>query len=127
VRFQIYYLDDNAYDRENDSFWVKGEATAEFLVKAARPLRQLSLTLGGPLPDNVVVRGPHGFKQVVPLRPKEERTVIIPLGEGFPYQGTRVWWASITTHHGFVPFIVNPGGSTDSRFLGVLVKPDAVP
>jgi hypothetical protein len=127
-RFQIYYLDDNAYDRERDSFWVKGESTAEMLVKAARPLRQLTLKLSGvPVPDKVVVRGPHGFKEVVPLRPKEERTVVIPLGEGFPYQGTRVWWTSVTTHHGFVPFIVDPGFSTDSRFLGVLVTPDAIP
>ena len=33
--FQIYFLDDNAFDREPDkSFWVKGESRAEFLVKA---------------------------------------------------------------------------------------------
>ena len=36
-RFQIYFLDDNAYAREDLSFWVKGRAKAEFLVKTVEP------------------------------------------------------------------------------------------
>jgi hypothetical protein len=126
-RFQIYFLDDNAFDREGDSFWVKGESTAEFLVKAATPLSLLTLTLGGvPVPDGLIVRGPNGFKEVVPLKPGESRTLTMPLGPGFPYQGTRVWRASITVHHGFVPFIADPS-ARDSRYLGVMVTPDVVP
>ena len=31
--FQIYFLDDNGYGREEDrSFWVKGESRAEFPI-----------------------------------------------------------------------------------------------
>ena len=126
-RFQVYFLDDNAYDREGDSFWIKGKSKAEFLVKAARPLSQLKLTLGGvAAPDALVVRGPDGFKETVKLLPGQSRTVVIPLGPGFPYQGTRVWRASVAVHSGFVPFIEDPSAS-DSRYLGVMVTPDVVP
>ena len=44
--FQIYYLDGNAYLREDDrSFWVRGESRAEVLIKTDRPFRRLAITL----------------------------------------------------------------------------------
>jgi hypothetical protein len=125
-RFQLYFLDDNAYGREGNSFWVKGRSRAELLVKTARPVRDLSLTLAGvPAPDEVVVRGPR-FRETVALGPGESRTVVVPLGEGFPYQGTTVWHVSITSSQGFVPMFRAPG-SDDHRYLGVMVTPDVVP
>jgi hypothetical protein len=122
-RFQIYFLDDNAYGREGNNFWVKGRSKAEFLVKSARPLRALLLTLSGVLvPDEIVVRGPR-FNQTLTLGPDQARSVLIPLGDGFPYQGTRVWVISVSSREGFVPMFHDPE-SQDHRYLGVLVTPD---
>ena len=125
-RFQLYFLDDNAYGREGNSFWVKGRSRAELLVKTARPVRQLTLTLAGvPASDEVVVRGP-GFRETVTLGPGESKTVVVPLGEGFPYQGTTVWHVSVASSQGFVPMF-RAAGSGDHRYLGVMVTPDIVP
>ena len=34
ARFQIYFLDDNAFGRESDkSFWVRGDSRADLIVK----------------------------------------------------------------------------------------------
>jgi hypothetical protein len=126
VRFQLYFLDDNAYGREGEFFWVKGESTAEFLVKAATPLRQITLTLTGvAAPQEVEVRVGR-LRQTVALAPGERKTVAFPLGAGFPYQGTRVWHAAVRAGPGFVPMFHDPE-TTDHRYLGVQVTPDVVP
>jgi hypothetical protein len=49
--------------------------------------------------------------------------ISVPLDDGFPYIGTRVWQVSIRSSAGFVPFFVAPG-SQDTRFLGVQVTPE---
>lgn len=122
-RFQIYFLDDNGFAREDLSFWVRGRSTAEFLVKTVEPARALDLTLtAGDVGVRVTAR--RGWtRQVVDLEPGETRTLAIPLDDGFPYQGTRVWAVSLSTDTGFVPFFGNPP-SHDTRFLGVRVTPE---
>jgi len=125
LRFQIYYLDDNAYDREGNSLWVHGDAAAEFLVKHAGTARALSLGLqGGPYGTDVTVRL-AGRTERIRLGPDEARGVLFPLGEGFPYQGTRVWWMRVRVHGGFVPLFT--GASLDHRYLGVMLTPNLVP
>lgn len=122
-RFQIYFLDDNAYAREDLSFWVKGRAKAEFLVKTVEPASALDLDLAsGEVATSVTVsRGWH--TQRVDLAPNATARVSVPLDEGFPYVGTRVWRVSIRSSAGFVPRFVS-GASEDTRFLGVRVKPE---
>ncbi len=44
-RFQIYFLDDNAYPRDGDSFWIRGRSRADLLFKTPEPVRQLKLTV----------------------------------------------------------------------------------
>jgi hypothetical protein len=126
VRFQLYFLDDNAYGREGDFFWVKGESTAEFLVKAATPLRQLTLTLTGVATRQDVEVRVGRARHTVTLAPGERKTVTLPLDAGFPYQGTRVWHGSVRAGRGFVPMFHDPT-TTDHRYLGVQVTPDVVP
>lgn len=124
-RFQIYFLDDNAYDPEGDSFWVGGESTAEILVKTEGPVRMFAATLtGGPIESEVTIHIAGRRKSVV-VKPGEIQRVTLPLDKGFPYMGTRVWHASISSGTGFVPMFVN--GGSDSRFLGVRVQPELVP
>ena len=53
--------------------------------------------------------------------------MVLRLGEGFKYKldrpvPARVWLLSISASDGFVPAEVERG-STDTRFLGVRVKP----
>jgi hypothetical protein len=122
-RFQIYFLDENAYGREDLSFWTRGESRAEILVKTAEPASGLELTLqAGPKATAVTVA--RGWSKIrVELQPEETRTVTVPLDEGFPYSGTRVWHLSVSTEEGFVPATVT-AASADRRFLGVRVTPE---
>jgi len=121
--FQIYFFDDNSYLDAGKTFWVRGESTAEYLIKTDRPMKKLILTLtAGPEPVSSVARLGRQ-SQRVSLQPGEEQTVDFDLGEGYPYQGQwPVWVASISADRGFAPLFHDPQ-STDTRYLGVRVKP----
>ena len=124
--FQIYFLDDSAYDREEDkSFWVKGETRAEFLVKVDRPMKRLMLTLtAGPL-DTTVDASVGGRRQRIALPAESSQQVSFTLDRGFWYQARAyVWVVSVSSSTGFVPIF--HGAPTDTRFLGVRVKPTLV-
>ena len=123
--FQIYFLDDNAYDREPDrSFWVRGHSRAEFLIKTDRPVRMATIRLeGGPIPTDVKVTI-GGKTERVHLTPGETQHVSLALGAGFPYMGRLVWTASVSSSAGFSPVFY---GGTDARYLGVRVRPSLVP
>ena len=119
--FQIYFLDDNAYGREEDrSFWVKGESRAEFLIKTDRPMKRLLLNLSpGPL-DTTVKASVDGRSQEVVVRDAQQISFTLP--PGFWYQARAyVWVVSISSSTGFVPIF--HGADKDTRFLGVRVKP----
>ncbi len=122
-RFQIYFLDDNAYGREDLTFWVKGRSTAEFLVKTVEPASALDLDLAsGEVATTVTVS--RGWRsQRVELGPNATARIGVPLDDGFPYNGTRVWRVSIRSSAGFVPMFIS-GASEDNRYLGVRVKPE---
>ena len=124
-RFQIYFLDDNAYGREQNSFWVRGESRADLLFKSAEPAGHVVLEVrNGPFGNEVTVRT-DGERQVVTLQPREERSVTLSLGDALPYQGRFVWGVSIASARGFVPMFEE--GGTDNRYLGVFVKPELEP
>jgi hypothetical protein len=122
-RFQIYFLDDNAYGREDLSFWTRGRSYAEMLVKTVEPASSLELTVtAGPVATAVTVT--HGWWSArVALAAGQTRAVSVPLDEGFPYKGTRVWRVGVSSSQGFVPALVD-AASQDKRFLGVLVTPE---
>ena len=123
--FQIYFLDDNAYEREPDrSFWVRGESRAEFLIKTDRTVRMATMRLeGGPVATDVVVNI-GGKTERLHLTPGETQHVSLALGSGFPYMGRLVWTASVSSSAGFSPVFY---GGTDARYLGVRVRPVLVP
>jgi len=133
ARFQIYFLDDNGFDREEDkSFWVKGESRAEFLVKAQylegidRPMRRLVLSLtAGPLATRVDA-SVGGRRQRIDLPAGSTQQISFNLDRGFWYQArATVWVVAVSSSAGFVP-IFHDASSTDTRFLGVRVKPTLV-
>ena len=121
--FQMCFFDYNAYGQETDkSFWVKGGARSEFLIKTDRPMKRLVLSLSAGVQTDLVVTV-AGHTQRLSLPAAGTQQVSFALGEGFPYQGQwPVWTASVSSSNGFVPALDEPP-STDTRYLGVRVKP----
>lgn len=124
-RFQIYFLDDNAYPRDGDSFWVRGRSRADLLFKTPEPVSRLKLTVeNGPFPTTVTLRV-NGERVQASLGKGETTFVQIPLGPGFPYQGTNAWYVTVSADSGHVP-LFDVGGE-DHRYLGVKVTPELLP
>jgi hypothetical protein len=123
-RFQVTFLDDNAYIEDN-AFWVKGDSRAEILVRFQTPARRLVLSLAaGEATSDVTVRRGWTSRSVT-VRPGQIRELTIPLDDGFPYQASRIWRVSIESQGGFLPMFGRTG-STDNRFLGIRVTPELV-
>jgi hypothetical protein len=132
-----YFPDDGAYLPEGDSFWVRGGARAEVLLRApTRPgdegqpaplrIRRLALEVSnGPIPNRVVVAA--GMRRTrIDMRPGEMHAVEIEPAGGIPYKPARfptnyVYTFSVSSSAGFVPFLED-SAENDSRYLGVLVK-----
>jgi hypothetical protein len=133
-----YFTDEGAYPPEGDTFWVRGRARADIILRAPAwiapdgrpvPLRVRTLTLeiaNGRVPNRVTVSS--GFhRESVDLGPEEVRTIELAPAPGVPYKPARfptnvVYPLSIATTDGFAPFLEDPGGSDDSRYLGVRVR-----
>ncbi|MBA3295690.1 MAG: DUF2029 domain-containing protein [Acidobacteria bacterium] len=125
--FQIYFLDMNAFREADKTFWVRGESRSDFLIKTDRPMKRLTLTFTtGPLPATIGAKLGRRAQDIV-IPPGESRQITFALDRGFPYLKVDdglprlVWSASVSSSSGFVPAF--HGGGTDTRFLGVRVKP----
>ena len=130
--FQIFRLDDNSHLREIDpSFWVRGESTAQMLVRTDRPMRRLQLRLAaGAAATEVTTRlGDRSVRTA--LSAYGSAVVVFDLPPGFPYKHNRpiespgpsyVWELVISSNEGFTPVLVDPE-SVDTRYLGVRVRP----
>ena len=133
-----YFLDEGAYPPEHDTFWVRGKSRADIILRApawqrpdatAVPLRIRSLTVeitNGMAPNRVSVSS--GFhRATVDLAPGEVRIVELSPAPGVPYKPARFptnfnYPLTVSTTAGFVPFLEDPAGSTDSRYLGAMVR-----
>jgi hypothetical protein len=128
--FQIYFLDKNGFRDADKSFWVRGESRAEFLVKTDRPMKRMLLMLTAGAVATTVEATFDGHSQEVELAAGGQRQLAFAMGPGYPYMKTDdgkprwVWRASISSSDGFVPLFAD--GSTDTRFLGVRVRPTFV-
>lgn len=130
LRFQIYFLDRNAFPDADKTFWVEGESRADFLVKTNRPMKQLILLLSAGDVSTTVRADFDGRSQEVEIPASGSRQVTFAMRPGFPYMKMDdgkprfVWMASISSSAGFVPLFT--AGSSDTRFLGVRVRPRLV-
>jgi hypothetical protein len=124
-RFQVYFLDDNAYPREGDAFWVRGDSRTDLVLKAVDPATKLRLTVnaGGSAAHFVASSGGQSVSK--DLGQGESAVLELPLPAGFPYQGANAWSVTLSVSGGFVPMFTE--GARDNRFLGVMVKPELVP
>lgn len=135
-----YFMDDNAFNREGDAFWVRGESRADVMLRAPAPLeagpqgeqaralrvpRMEFVLETGPRPNRVTIRTGGGV-QIVDVPANDRRTVVVPMGEGLPYKPfpenptNYVYAMSIESATGFIPLFET--GGRDNRFLGVFVK-----
>ncbi len=136
-----YFIDDNVFNREGDAFWVKGESSADIILRAriqteadvagveiSRSLRIDKLTAileTGPKPNRVVI-STGGDRRVIDMAPSSQQTVEVAMPHGMPYKydprfpTNYVYFVTIASSSGFVPMFEN--GADDSRFLGVMVR-----
>jgi len=128
-----YFPDDGAYLPEGDSFWVRGGARADVILRApapeAHPLKIRMLTVevtNGSVANRIRVSGGFGG-ETFSLTPGEVRSVEIVPGGGVPFKPwihptNYVYTVSVSTSAGAAPFLDTPGESADSRYLGARVK-----
>jgi hypothetical protein len=135
-----YFLDDNAYPREGDAFWVRGRSRAEFMLRApvvtevmpagdvqrSLRIRQLEVILEtGDESNRVTVNTGRGA-QTVDIPAHDARTLMLPMPDGVPYHldpqnpMNYVYAMSIESDSGFIPMFWSGGG--DARYLGVYVR-----
>ncbi len=136
-----YFIDDNIYNRERDAFWVKGESTADLLLRApiapeaqaagvqeARSLQIEKLTIvleTGPKPNRITV-DTGTESRVIDMAASSQQTIDVWMARGVPYKyhpdypTNYVYMLSLSSATGFVPMFEN--GANDSRFLGVMVR-----
>jgi hypothetical protein len=135
-----YFLDDNAYARENDRFWVRGASRAELMLRApvvteisdsgevtrALRIRQLEVQLETGAERNRVTVDVGTGAQTVDIPANDSRTVTLPMPPGVPYHldpqfpMNYVYSVSIASESGFIPMFWS--GGRDSRYLGVFVR-----
>jgi hypothetical protein len=136
-----YFLDDNAYPREGDAFWVRGRSRAEFMLRAPvitevtagggeieRSLRitRLDVQLETGAEANRVTVNTGTGSEVVEIPPNDRRTITIDMPAGVPYHVdpqfpmNYVYTMSIASETAFIPMFWSGGG--DARYLGVRVR-----
>ncbi len=135
-----YFLDDNAYNREGDRFWVRGESRADLLLRApivgqgpeagglqrslAIPRMEVHLETGAVANRVTVASGAD--TRVVEMAAGTQQSFVMDMPAGLPYRPdprfptNYVYNLSITSETGFIPLF--QGGSRDNRFLGIYVR-----
>ena len=136
-----YFIDDNVYNREGDAFWVKGESSADILLRAPiepeaaaigaqarRSLEIAKLTIRletGPKPNRITI-DTGTEERVIDMAPSSQQTFDLVMAHGVPYKidprfpTNYIYMLNISSSTGFVPMFEN--GAPDSRFLGVMVR-----
>ena len=136
-----YFIDDNVYNREGDAVWVKGESTADILLRA--PIKPEAEAAGVQTPTSLHIQkitviletGPKANRvtvdtgtqqRVVDMAASSQQTFDLEMTHGVPYKyhpdfpTNYVYMVSISSSTGFVPMFEN--GAADFRFLGVMVR-----
>ena len=119
----LYYLDDNAWRPEAQEIWVAGEARADIVIRTNPPVAALEVSLRSPIANAATVTV-DGSTHQVELAPSRPETLRIPV-DGVYARGAQSFVLTVETEAGFVPRL-RTAGSTDGRFLGVLVGLEGV-
>jgi hypothetical protein len=135
-----YFMDDNVYNREGDRFWVRGESSADVLLRAPidietaaetpanRSLRisRLAVELQtGPKPNRVTI-STGAETRVVDMAAGSQERFDLTMPSGVPYRPdprfptNYIYQVRISSSTGFVPMF--DSNLPDSRRLGVMVR-----
>ncbi|HXH06086.1 MAG TPA: hypothetical protein VNI83_05775 [Vicinamibacterales bacterium] len=131
-----YFPDDGAYTPEGESFWLRGKARADVILRAPlepvgpnrwRPtqIERLRVTVRNGIRSNEVSIDTGHEARRLRLEPGAEATVTLGMPAGVPYKPyetpvSYVYTVTFRTTAGFVPFLETPP-SSDNRFLGAMV------
>ena len=112
----LYFLDEHTYLPEPGGMWVAGGERSEIIIRTGEPLDTLTVTLHTTVANEVVLDG-GGVVRRMTLAPGVGATASVPM-EAVATRGSFAYLFRISTTHGDVPALVEPG-SQDPRFLGV--------
>lgn len=135
-RVQAYFLDDNAYNREGERFWVRANSRAELILRApvvatpdggTRPLRIKRLLVEARTGDaaaTVTIRT-GADDSARELEPQSTAVLPVRMQEGFPYKPVPglptnyLYLISVSSEGGFIPLFSS--GARDTRQLGAML------
>lgn len=125
--FHVTFADHNSYGyewaMEREGFWVKGEATSQFVIRYPGPRFSLTMTVqNGAEPNRITIRV-AGCKTIkTSFEPGEKRDYQFDEPFFFPYFGQSLVKCSVSTSTGFIPFFHDANSPDDKRYLGCYVS-----
>jgi hypothetical protein len=134
---QAFFLDNNAYGREGEWFWVRGESQAEVILRGgarvladgraeAYEIERLDIEVRSGDVGNRVTIDTGQARQTVDMGPRESRPLRLDMPAGLPYRAlpeqptSYVYAITIDSQTGFTPMFTD--GASDSRYLGAFVR-----
>ncbi|MGB3975657.1 MAG: hypothetical protein WBM02_06635 [bacterium] len=129
--FFLYYSDDNFFEKEEKSFWVKGKSRTDFAMRCWAPAKTMTINIrNGAEPAKISVRvGSHRFSKRLGSHETIERC--FPPGrpvKTYNFKGgiSYCYPVEISVNNGFIPRFVD-SESSDHRFLGCFVTLETNP
>jgi hypothetical protein len=132
-----YFADDNAFNPEGDSFWVRGKSRADVILRApvvdigegrfvSKAIVKLTVEVENGADPATVTVSTGAETRTLQMKSAEKARFDLAVKRGLPYTRDEnptsyLYPVSIRTGAGFVPFLEVPGNS-DSRFLGARVR-----
>ena len=121
--YRVYFVDENISDLSPYDFWVKGEDSAEMVLRTEQPQQHLVIRLtNGPIPNQVDVSVAKQRQSIRLDLPGEQRQLIFPLEWSMPYFRSHLYPLTIRSHTGFVPKFTPNSPLQDTRYLGCRVS-----
>jgi hypothetical protein len=102
--YYLYFFDDGTYGRETfagvEGFWLRGGASAEIVLRALEPVRQMrAQVIGGPAGDVTTVRV-GSREQTMTVGANQAVEAVFEPGRGFPYYDTFLYKLRLTSTRG---------------------------
>ncbi len=132
-----YFPDDNIYNPEGDTFWVKGQSRGEIILRApvadlgdGRFVSKTIVTLAVDIQNSprsgrvTIVTGRES--RTLALKASEKAHLVLAVEDGIPYHRDEtptsyLYTVSVGATSGFVPFLEAPPAN-DNRFLGAQIR-----
>jgi len=127
ANYFVYFIDDNTYYKETwnqvSGFWVKGERTAEFVLRAFRPAKKITMRLKSLVANHRISISVNGKDSSVHLKEPVFYEAELILPEPFPYDrdntgATYLYHFKIRSPSG----VITRENTTEERYLGAFLR-----